>query len=47
VPDPVTFNSAAAVIAVAAAFALLRFHVNLIAVLGFAALAGVTYILWL
>jgi chromate transporter len=41
VPEPVTFVPAAAVIALAAGIALLRYHVNLIALLGAAALAGV------
>lgn len=44
-PELATFDAAAAVIAVAAAVALLRFHVNLIAVLAVAALAGMGWVL--
>ncbi|MEX0956551.1 MAG: chromate efflux transporter [Rhizobiaceae bacterium] len=40
-PDAATFDPAAAIIAVAAGIALLRYHLNLIAVLALAALAGV------
>lgn len=40
VPELMTFHAAAAVIALAAGIALLRFHANMIAVLGAAALAG-------
>jgi len=40
VPEPATFDPVAALIAVVAAVALLRFHVNLIVVLAVAALAG-------
>jgi chromate transporter len=45
VPDPASFDPAAAVIAVAAGVALLRYHVNMIAVLGLAALAGAAVVL--
>jgi chromate transporter len=45
VPDIAAFDPAAAIIALAAAIALLRFHVNLIAVLVLAALAGVAAVL--
>ncbi len=44
-PDLSTFDPIAALIAVAAAVALLRFHVNLIAVLAVAALAGMGWVL--
>lgn len=39
-PDPTTFDAASAVIAIVASIALIRFHANMIAVLGVAALAG-------
>jgi chromate transporter len=45
VPDPATFDPAAAAIAIAAAIALLWFHVNLIVVLVVAALAGMAWVL--
>jgi chromate transporter len=44
-PDPSTFDIAAAVIAVAAGIALIRYHANMIAVLGAAALAGMVWTL--
>jgi chromate transporter len=40
VPDPATFDPAAAIIALAAGIALLRFHVGVVTVLAVAALAG-------
>ncbi|MBO6901508.1 MAG: chromate efflux transporter [Rhizobiaceae bacterium] len=46
VPDTATFVPAAAVIALAAAVALLRYHANLIAVLALAALCGIATRLW-
>ena len=42
-PDPSNFNIAAAIIAVAAGIALIRYHANMIAVLGAAALAGMAW----
>ena len=45
VPDPATLNGAAFVIALGAGVALLRFHVNLFAVLGAATLAGIAVVL--
>ena len=47
VPDVATFVPAAAIIALASAVALLRYHVNLIAVLALAALCGIAVRLWL
>ena len=47
VPDTATFVPAAAVIALAAAIALLRYHANLISVLALAALCGIATRLWL
>ncbi|MFN3765673.1 MAG: chromate efflux transporter [Aliihoeflea sp.] len=44
-PELATFDAAAALIAVAAAIALLRFHVNLIVVLAGAALVGMGWLL--
>jgi chromate transporter len=40
VPDPATFDLAAAIIALAAGIALLRFHIGVVTVLAVAALAG-------
>jgi chromate transporter len=45
VPDPASFDPASAVIAAIAALALIRFHANLFAVLGAAALAGMAWTL--
>jgi chromate transporter len=45
VPDPATFDPAAAAIALAAAVALMVFHINLIVVLLAAALAGMGWVL--
>ncbi|MCC0043256.1 MAG: chromate efflux transporter [Brucellaceae bacterium] len=47
VPDVATFVPAAAIIALASAIALLRYHANLIAVLALAALCGIAVRLWL
>jgi chromate transporter len=44
-PSLSTFDPAAAIIAIAAGVALLRFHVNLLAVLGFSAAAGAALLL--
>ena len=46
IPEIATFDPASALIAVAAGIALLRFHVNLFAVLGAAALAGMAALLF-
>ena len=46
VPDLTTFDAAAAVIAAASAFALLRLHANMLVVLGAAALAGMLLLIF-
>ena len=46
-PDVATFVPAAAIIALASAIALLRYHANLIAVLALAALCGIAVRVWL
>ncbi len=46
VPEPASFVPSAAVIAMAAAIALLRYHINLIAVLALAALCGIAASTW-
>ena len=45
VPDPASFDWAAALIALAAGIALMRFHVNMIVVIMVAALAGAAWVL--